>query len=538
MKAIRNQNHYYVEVPRTQKSAVADLMAYRGLTFSMSASSGDKAILFSDNPYALADLPCDDVMMTKLRSDIEASYALSGSGKYPVPPGKELWPFQVASLDYVTPRGGGLIADAPGLGKTPQSIAFCNHFNAQRVLVIVPASLRIQWGERIKEWSTLPNLKVSVMLKPQDGIHPRANYQVISYNAATNPAIIRAISRYQWDVLIIDEVHNCKNIEAIRTRAILGNGKGMFKHGEEEMPAIARYCKRKILLTGTPLLNRPSEVFTLARFLDHEAIDFMGWEGFKDRYNQQAQMKTHNGKRFKLESTSLEKELQNRLRANIMTRHEKHDVMKQLKPPRYGLVRVEENGAVKGALDVEGLLGMEIEDIQTVKDIEVLGHIAEARRLMGEAIAPQAADYTKTFLEGSDEKIVLFGWHISVLNILEKELSKYGLVRVDGRKNAVQRQKAVDDFINDPKIRVFLGNIQTAGTGVDGLQTVCSTCYIVEPDWVPAQNEQAVSRLDRIGQKDIVHADIFVAPGSISEKILVRSIEKLNTIYKTLDERL
>ena len=140
-------------------------------------------------------------------------------------------------------------------------------------------------------------------------------------------------------------------------------------------------------------------------------------------------------------------------------------------------------------------------------------------------------------LEGSDEKLVIFGWHIDVLSIFEAELSKFGTVRVDGGKSPAARQKAVDDFINDDKVRVFLGNIQSAGTGLDGLQKVCSRCYLAEPDWVPAQNEQAVSRLDRFGQLSVVNAEIFVAPGSISEKILVRAIEKMNVIHHVLDEK-
>lgn len=424
------------------------------------------------------------------------------------------------------------------------AIAFCNEVEAQRVLVITTASTRIQWGTRIKGipgmepgWSTIPNVRVSVMLNVKDGIHPTANYQVISYNAATNPNIIRAISKYKWDVMICDEVHALKSVSALRSRAILGNSRGEFHHGEHKMPAIGNYVKHKIALTGTPLLNRPSEAYNLFRYFDHEAIDFMSEEQFKQTYNRQADIKTITGKKFKLESTSLEHELQNRLRVNIMTRHEKKDIPGYDLPPRYGLVRVEENGAVKTALEAEGLLGLDIDDIQTVKDIETLGHIAEARRLMGEAIAPQVADYAADFLEGGNEKLVIFAWHISVLDILQKALEKYGVVRIDGKKSATAKQKAIADFINDDKVRVFIGNIQAAGTGVDGLQKVCSTCFISEPDWTPSQNEQAVSRLDRIGQANSVQVEIFVAPGSISEKILVRSLEKLNVIHRVLDER-
>lgn len=538
MKIEENDKNFILRVPSTQKKEIANLMAYRGLTFSTSASSRAEAVLWATNPYALADLAeTDNKALAPYKREIELSRALDGKGTRRLPPGKELWDYQKATLDYLLARKGGIDGDQPGLGKTPTAIAYCNEREAQRILVICPASVRIQWGKRIEEWSTIPRVHVSVMLKVKDGIHPTAHYQIISYDAARNPAIIRAISKYKWDVLICDEAHKMKNIDALTTRAILGNSRGEYQHGEHKVKAIAAHCRESLALTGTLLLNRPSECYNLIRYFDHEAIDFMSEEAFKDRYNKQADMKTIEGKRFKLESTSLELELQNRLRVHVLARHEKKDVMTFMKPPRYSIVTCEENGAVRGALDVEGMLGLSVDEIQTTKDFEILGHIAEARRLMGIALAPQIIDYAIDFLEGSDEKLAIFGWHLDVLTLLEQGLSKFGTVRIDGSKSPNARQKAVDDFIEKENIRVFIGNIQAAGTGLDGLQTVCSRCYLAEPDWVPAQNEQAVSRLDRIGQENLVSAEIFVAPGSISEKILVKALEKMNVIHRVLDEK-
>lgn len=539
MNVQENGANFILTVPAARRTEIAGLMAYRGLTFSTSASTREGAVLFSTNPYSLADLaPPTSPQLGAYRKQIDLSRALDGTIRAScTPPGKELWAYQRGTLDYLLARKGGINGDQPGLGKTPTSIVYCNVREARRVLVIVPASVRLQWGERIREWSTIPHVKISVMLKVKDGIHPTAHYQVISYEAARNPAIIRAISKYQWDVLICDEAHKMKNIDALTTRAVLGNSRGEYQHGEMKVPAIATYCREHLALTGTPLLNRPSECYNLFRFFDHEAIDFLSEEKFKERYNRQAMMKTIEGKRFTLESTSLESELQNRLRVNVMARHEKKDVMTLMKPPRYSVVKCEENGAIRTALDAEGMLGLSVEEIQTTKDFEILGHIAEVRRLMGIALAPQVVDYAADFLDGSDEKLCIFAWHLEVLDIFEEQLSRFGVVRIDGRKNPTARQKAVDDFMRDANVRVFIGNIQAAGTGLDGLQTVCSRCYLAEPDWVPAQNEQAVSRLDRIGQKELVSAEIFVAPGSISEKILVKALEKMNVIHKVLDAK-
>ena len=331
-----NGKNFVLRVPAASKEAIAGLMAYRGLAFSTSASSRQEAVLFAvDNPYALADLADIDLpTLGPYRDKIEKSRALDGVGTRKLPPGRELWDYQKATLDYLLDRGGGINGDQPGLGKTPTSIAYCNEREATRVLVIVPASVRLQWEDRIREWSTIPGLKVSTMLKVKDGIHPTAHYQIISYDAARNPAIIRAISKYDWDVLICDEAHKMKNMDALTTRAIIGNARGEYVHGDHKMKAISTYCRERLALTGTLLLNRPSEAYVLFRFFDWEAIDFLSWEKFKDRYNRQADLKTIEGKRFKLESTSLELELQNRLRVNVMARHEKKDVLTFMKPPR------------------------------------------------------------------------------------------------------------------------------------------------------------------------------------------------------------
>lgn len=537
MKVSYNNGNYILHVPSIRKDEVASLMSYRGMTFSTSASSRDEAILFSTDPYSVCDIADGVKELDPYRAAIDASRALNGRGTHRLPPGKELWDYQRAALDYVLERGGGILGQQPGLGKTPTAIAFCNEREAYRVLVIVPASLRLQWAEKIKQWSTIPNVKVSTMLNVKDGIHPTAHYQIISYNASTNPAIMRAIAKYRWQVMILDEAHALKNVDSIRTRAILGNAKGRFVHGETDMPAISSAVESTLALTGTLLLNRPSEAYVLLRHFSWETIDFVSFDKFKEKYNRQAVIKTIHGKRHNLESTTLESVLQNRLRANIMTRHEKSEVLKLMKPPRFEVVQLVETGAVKAALAEEGLLDLDIDDIRTIKNIQVEGHVAEVRRLMGVALAPQVAEYAADWLEGSDsEKLVIFGWHIEVLNILEEKLSRFGAVRIDGRKNAVARQKAVDEFVDNPNVRVFIANLQSGGTGVDGLQKVCSRCFLAEPDWVPAQNEQAVSRLDRIGQEELVTAEIFVAPGSISEKILVKALEKMNVIHRVLDK--
>jgi SNF2 family DNA or RNA helicase len=268
----------------------------------------------------------------------------------------------------------------------------------------------------------------------------------------------------------------------------------------------------------------------------------MSEDSFQSRFNPTLKIERRDpvtGKTtfFLDERTGRHAELQARLRANFMTRHLKRDVMPQLQMPIYDIIQVDETSAVKQALAAESLLDIDPENLQGA-DASILGHVAAVRKQMGLALAPQAAEYIEMLLDGGEEKLVVFGWHLEVLDILQKALHRYGVLRIDGSTSTAQRQKNVDEFQTDSKKRVILGNIQSMGTGVDGLQKVSNHALIVEPSWTPGENIQAFDRLDRGGQTRVVQGDIFVAPNSFSERVLASALRKLQTTNKSLDKTL
>lgn len=220
-----------------------------------------------------------------------------------------------------------------------------------------------------------------------------------------------------------------------------------------------------------------------------------------------------------------------------MTRHMKREVMTQLKMPVYDLVFADETGAVKQALEAESLLDIDPENLEGA-DAEALGHVAVVRRQMGIALAPQVADYVSMLIDGGEEKIVLFAWHIEVLDILQERLAKHGVLRVDGRTSPTKKDRLTQMFIKEPSYHVMLGNIQSMGTGTDGLQLVSNHAVIAEASWTPGENIQCFDRLDRGGQERSVQGDIIVAPGSFSEKVLASALRKNQVIDKALDRRM
>lgn len=530
---------FILRVPRTSAAQINELMRDHGLDFSTSASTASTAVLFTREPYAAVAFGGHATetaarVLAPLSREIDASFQKESSAHIKVPADCELWPFQRASVEYALRRTNTLVGDQPGLGKTPIAIAFANEIAAKRILVICPANIRLQWVKKIHIWSTLPWPRVvHPILHGRHGVHPRAHWTVVSYDLARTPGILKQLCEGTYDLLILDEAHYLKTSDAGRTRAIFGGG--------PIEKAISSRCGATLALTGTPLPNRPREAYTLSRALCWDAIDWMSEDKFAERFNPSARIETRgrDGKTkfFIDERSGREHELQARLRANFMVRHMKRDVMTQLQMPVFDLIQLKETRAVKAALEAERLLDIDPETLAGA-DATVLGHIAVVRRQMGIALAPPVADYIDMLVDGGEEKLVVFGWHIEVLNILQERWAKHGVLRIDGSTSASRKQRIVETFISDPKAQIMLGNIQSMGTGTDGLQLVSNHALIAEPSWTPGENEQCFDRLDRGGQTRQVQGDIFVAPGSIAEKILASALRKGQTTHRALDARL
>ena len=528
---------FVLRVPRSETDIRA-LMRDHGLDLSLPGSTPSEAMLFTGDPYAACTFwscatPGARAALAPIQAQIDASWAPSSGRHYRVPADMSLWPFQAANLDYCLSRRNTLIADQPGLGKTPTAIAFCNEVRAKRVLVLCPANIRLQWVKRIREWTTMQwPYGIHCILTSRSGVHPTAAWTVTSYEMARQPAIAKALAKGHYDVLILDEAHYLKTTDSLRTRSIFGGGK------DRAWEPLASRCERILALTGTPLPNRPREAYTIAKALCWDAIDWQSEDSFKERYNPSAVREVVDRygrvKKFIDERTGRHAELQNRLRANFMVRHLKADVLTQLPEVMHDVVQLEETGPVKQALKAESMLDIDPETL-TAADMTIMGHISQVRHMMGVALAPQAADYVAGLLDGGEEKILVFAHHLAVLDILEEKLGRHGVARIDGGSSMNQRTKAVKDFREDPAIKVMVGNLQSMGTGTDGLQDVCSHSVFAECSWVHGENQQGIDRLHRMGQQSGVLAEFLVAPGSISEKVLANSLRKGQSVHKALD---
>lgn len=543
-------------VPSTQNFTMVledgDKLTSKELMREYGMNLGMHDIFYCDSPYTAAPFHqfAGHRAADKLREivrEYHASKADVSNAHIKVPDDQELRPFQKADVEYLLARGGGLDGDEPGLGKTPTAIAFANEIGAKRVLVICPAAVRGQWAERIKEWTTMKwPYYIYPVTSSSRGVDPGAEWTIVSYDLARMEGIGSSLAANRYDLLILDEAHALKTPESARTRSIFGDySTGLYRtKAQKFIPSrtlfdpLATKVPVTLTLTGSPLLNRPREAYTLCRAQCWQAIDFMSEEKFKRRFNPMMRVEGKNKEGenivYTREDVGRFAELQFRLRANFMTRHLKRDVLPQLKLPIYDLVRVLETGPVKDALHAESLLGIDPDQFDP-HAIKIDGHFAVVRHQMGLAIAPQVADYVDMLIDGGETKIVVFAWHKSVLDLFEQRFQKHGVLRIDGNvPTGPQRDGIKYQFIRGQE-QVLIGNMIAMGVGMDGLQHVANHAIIAEPDPVPLNNVQAIDRLDRFGQLRTVVADIFVAPGSILEKILAMALTKAHNIDRTLD---
>ncbi len=536
-------DNFVLYVPRHE--ADPDLLQREfGLTFSTLGSTPEVAMLFTPEPYkavSFVEFATERARheLITITENINASWATDSTRHIAVPEDRELWPFQRASAAYCLDRLHALDGDQPGLGKTPTAIAVNNEIQAAHTLVVCPASIRHQWRERILEWDTryLDERDVQVILSSKRGVCTEDKlppWTVISWELVHSPGLWRALSKCHFNHLILDEAHYAKHIETKRARAVFGGGINPVAD------PLIDVSEKVTALTGTPLPKRPREAYTLARHLCFDAIEYMSQEDFNEKYNpiETGMFERPDGTvgMWKDEESFCEAELQNRMRANYMVRHLKRDVMKDLQYPIFDLIRVNETSSVKAALKAERLLDIDWQTLEG-RNAVALGHIAAARRQMGIAMAPQVADYVDMLLDGGEDKLVVFAWHIEVMDILEKHLARWGVIRVDGSDGAKRKYTKVQEFINDPKKHIILGNVLSLGTGTDGLQRVSCHGLMAEADWTHGNNEQCADRLDRGGQSRTVQFDIFVAPGSIAEKVLAAALRDAQITNKALDRR-
>lgn len=476
-----------------------------------------------------------------LQAQVEASQQAVSDINPPAPLGYQYLPYQKAGIGYAIQKEGTLIADEMGLGKTIQAIGLINLMVAQKraeapnsrlilsVLIVVPASLKLNWIKELSRWLD----KRITYSAPEKSSTILSNVVVIHYDM-----LAKVVSRYKerlWDVIIADEVHYIKNTSTIRYK-LFSQLKG----------------KKRVGLTGTPVVNRVPELFPLINWLD--PATFPSQMAFLRRY----QATTPQGKPIKNSGKNLE-ELNLKLRSTIMIRRTKNQVLKELPPKRRQIIEFPLS-LLKDSSRVAALLEQEKQEFQNraallepireamnralqannteehqkalqafrSQTFQILGQIATIRKETALAKIPVIIPFLEECIISSG-KVVCFAHHHEVIDRIHDNFGKRA-VRFDGRMSMRDRDESVTSFQENPNIDLAIVSIRAGGLGIT--LTASSHCVFSELDWVPGVVKQAEDRLHRIGQLSSVLVQHTILENSLDLKIAKDLIEKQEAIDK------
>lgn len=522
------------------EAAAALLASFRGIDeVSEDASAGIHAAV-------------SDAVATRGRA-IAASRATDANINIPAPEGLDYLPYQRAGIAFLQDRlnrgsKGVLLADEMGLGKTIQVIGLMNKMLAQRSgnrlrgLIIAPKIALIHWQRELEKWLIEPHSIAIWTVKSQ----LEADIVIVNYDIVRKlrPALVDKCK--PWDVLACDESHALKNGKSQRTMAILGNRK-------ELNPISARH---KIFVTGTPILNRPIELFPV---LNACGVDFaVNYHGYAKRYCDGHD--TRHG--FDASGTSNLDELQERLRSSVMVRRLKADVLSELPLKRRQVVTIDADGSsdLKKALrdeikarteakssEADAEMAMAIAEqqrdqraydnaIRRLSSIRAsnISEFARLRQATAIAKAPSVVEAVAETLECVVDAVLVFAHHSEVVKCLAEGLRAAGYepAIITGQSSMEERQKAQDD-IQQRRKRVFIGSIHACGVAIT--LTAASTVIFAELDWTPGRMVQAEDRAHRIGQQNSVLVQYHVVDGSIDADMLKKSWSKAFNATQALD---
>lgn len=450
-------------------------------------------------------------------------------GQLHVPPNENLLPFQIEAVLYALSRNRSYLALDPGLGKTPIAavIAATLRDYGYQFVFICPPFLTRNTEEEFKRFA--PNL-YSGILKPKGAIFNGGDVFIVPDSIISSVRAREAISNFvvarkergEKVLLFIDEAHRYKNDTASRTKALLGFNDLL----DGRQAGIADQMDRITYLSGTPMPNRPMELFPILSHSAAETIQGMTrfefghryCDGFKDAWG------------YNFDGASNMSELAANVKDKFMLRFKKKDVMKELPPKTEEIVVLSEE-LTQTHLEFESALLNKYSPEDLMKGlIQVdLGKetlpLATYRRELGTRKVKPVAEFIKSQLEESDENIIVFAIHKETIHLLQLELEKYLPLVITGQTKMEDRHTIVKAFQSDKSTcRVIIGNIQAMGVGLT--LTKASRVIFAEFSWVPADNEQASDRAHRIGQKENVLVQYLVYPNSVDKAVIETVLRK------------
>lgn len=456
---------------------------------------------------------------------------LSTGADPPASPPLPLYSHQKEGASWLAERKAAMLADDPGLGKTITALAAAQWL--PRVLVICPTVVLYNWQAETEKWRA--GSRVQVVTQGKAKIEADADVVIVTHGLLLAPWIRSQLLQASWDVVIVDEAHAFKSVDAKRTAALYHAQAGIVKS-----------AKRVWLLTGTPCPNHAGELYTHLRGLDWRRLvvdggkDPLTHEEYVQRYCRWRE--TPFGIQITGNNPARLPELKRALDGFVL-RRKKEDVLKDLPPIRFEMVHLRplDLDTAVAALDAElsPRVRQAVHDLDPENALTFFNAVKDEagfirfRRLCGMAKAGPVVELLEQELEdGALEKVVVFAHHQDVVAKIADGLSRFGVRTITGATAPAERTANVAAFQTSDRVRVMVSNIVAGGVGVT--LTAASEVLFAEQSWVPGENAQAANRCHRIGQTERVRVRFAALAGTLDTFIAQTLRRKIKMIQEVV----
>jgi SWI/SNF-related matrix-associated actin-dependent regulator 1 of chromatin subfamily A len=422
---------------------------------------------------------------------------------------------QKEAIEKLTGSKRFILADDMGLGKTTSTIIAALETGAKKILIVCPASLKINWQREIENYSDR-----SVYISEGKNFSIEHDFVIVNYDILKNFYDLKdkdnsLITQGNFDLIILDEAHYVSNGQAARTKLV---------------NSFSKKCERVWLLTGTPMTNRPMNYFNLLSLIESPVSQ--NWMAYAIRYCQGYQFTAGTRKIWNVTGASNLEELRDRTSRQVLRRlkTEVLDLPEKIITPVY--LRL------KSKL-YEGLMGEYYDwynknpDESTSLTVQ-FSKLMKVRQVIAEEKIKDTIELAENILE-QDKKVIIFTNFTETLNRIAEHFGKQA-VKLDGSTPKPQRQYAVDQFQDNEKIKVFVGNVKAAGVGIT--LTAAEAVIINDLSFVPGDLAQAEDRAYRYGQKNSVSVYYPIFDNSIEAIIYDMVNQKKQNIGTVMGDNL
>ena len=381
-----------------------------------------------------------------------------------------------------------ILADDMGLGKTTSTIIAALESNSKKVLIICPATLKINWKREIENYSDK-----SIYIAESKNFSTEADFVIINYDIIKNFHDPKKKNESQvlasnFDLVIIDEAHYIKNGTAQRTKLIND---------------IVKNTERLWLLTGTPMTSRPIDYFNLLSIIDSPVAK--NWMAYAIRYCSGYQFNVGGRKIWNVTGASNLEELRDRTLGLTLRRLKENvlDLPDKIITPVYLRLKSKLYENVMGEY-----YDWYDKNPDESKSLTVqFSKLTKIRQIIADEKTQQTIELAENILE-QDKKVIIFCNFTDSLNKIAEHFGK-SAVKLDGSMSKPNRQNSVDQFQENPKVKVFVGNIKAAGVGIT--LTAAEAVIMNDLSFLPSDHAQAEDRAYRYGQKNnvLVYYPIF-----------------------------